>query len=43
MSNVLLSKAKSMLGICLRNTWLLVNAYSFYIILSIYLLDIKGY
>jgi L-amino acid N-acyltransferase YncA len=43
MSNVSLSEAESMLGICLGNAWLLVNAYSFFIILSIYLLNTKGY
>jgi hypothetical protein len=42
-SNVLLSKAESILGICLGDAWLLVNAYPFYIILSICLLDAKGY
>jgi hypothetical protein len=43
MSNVLLSKAKSMLGIYLGDAWLLINIYPFYIILSIYLLNAKGY
>jgi hypothetical protein len=43
MSNVLLSEAESMLSICLGNTWLLANARPFSIILSIYLLDAKGY
>jgi hypothetical protein len=42
-SNMSLSKAKSMLGICLGNTWLLANACPFSIMLSIYLLDTKGY
>jgi hypothetical protein len=43
MSNILLFKAKSILSIYLRDAWLLVNAYFFYIILSICLLDAKGY
>jgi hypothetical protein len=43
MSNVSLSKAKSILSIYLGNTWLLANARLFSIILSIYLLDAKGY
>jgi hypothetical protein len=41
-SNVSLSKAKSMLGICLGDAWLSVNARPSYIILSICLLDAKG-
>jgi hypothetical protein len=43
MSNILLSKAEFILGIYLRDAWLLVNTRSSYIILSIYLLDAKGY
>jgi hypothetical protein len=43
MSNILLSKAKSILGICLGDAWLLVNTHPFYIILSICLLNTKGY
>ena len=43
MSNMSLSEAESILGIYSGNTWLLANARPFSIILSIYLLDIKGY
>jgi hypothetical protein len=43
MSNVSLSEAESILGICLGNTWLSANARPFSIILSIYLLDAEGY
>jgi hypothetical protein len=41
-SNILLSKAESILSICLEDVLLLVKVCSSYIILSIYLLDIKG-
>ena len=43
MSNILLSKAKSMLGIYLGDILLFGNAFPSYIILSIYSSDIKGY
>jgi hypothetical protein len=42
MSNILLSKAKSILGICLEDILLFDNTSSSYIILSICLLNIKG-